>query len=106
MSKEYKVLKNDREVRIYLDPLRLRIMNIYQENDDPLSAKQVADIMQLPPSKVYYHIQKLISIDLLELKNTNVINGIIAKYYQCKYKTIYLYDKKAAMNYLAFYQNS
>jgi|LGVF01.2.fsa_nt_gb predicted transcriptional regulator len=85
MINEWKKLKTDEEVKIAWDPYRLRIMGVFRLSKEPLTVKQVADKMGEVPSKVHYHVQKLIKIDMLELVKTKVIRGIVAKYYTNKY---------------------
>lgn len=38
--------------------------------------------MDISPSSVQHHIKKLISLDLLELDHTELIQGITARYYK------------------------
>ncbi len=87
MKKEL-IITKDEEVRIVFDPLRKRIMFVYLKEKRPLTAKQVSTILNVAPSKINYHIKKLIDFGALKLNNTETINGIIAKYYVCPYDTI------------------
>ncbi|MGG6312804.1 ArsR family transcriptional regulator [Paenibacillus macerans] len=77
-----KELKTLEEIRIYSDPYRIQIMDVFQRLNRPATMKEVADAMGEVPAKVYYHAKKLASIGLLQLVNTKVINGITAKYYE------------------------
>lgn len=87
MKKELAITK-DEEVKIIFDPLRKKIMLVYLRQKKPLTAKQVATILEIAPSKINYHIKKLVDFGALELNKTESINGIIAKYYICPYETI------------------
>lgn len=87
MKKELKITK-DEEVKIIFDPLRKKIMLVYLKRKEALTAKQVATILDISPSKINYHIKKLVDFGALQLNNTESINGIIAKYYICPYETI------------------
>lgn len=80
-----KVLETEEEVKILLDPYRIKIWMTYAMEKKSLTVKQVADMMGEVPSKVHYHVQKLIGIGILELDYTKNINGIIAKYYKVMY---------------------
>lgn len=82
MDEKVRVLSTDEEIRIVSDPYRLRILNIYSENDKPMTVKEVAVAMEEVPAKVHYHVKKLLSIDILELDHVEVIKGIHAKYYR------------------------
>ncbi|MDK9711007.1 helix-turn-helix domain-containing protein [Acidaminobacter sp.] len=64
------------------DPLRLTIFKAFHHLNRPATAKQIADALTLAPAKVHYHVQKLLSIGILELDHTEEINGIIAKFYK------------------------
>jgi hypothetical protein len=85
VKKKWKILKTDEEVKIAWDPFRLKIFSTFRMSEEPLTVKQVADRMGEVPAKVHYHVQKLLSIDMLELVRTETIRGIIAKYYTNKY---------------------
>lgn len=74
-------IETDEEIKIFSDPYRMKIINAYIKAGEPLTVKGVADLMGEVPAKVHYHVKKLISIDILRLDHTEVINGITAKYY-------------------------
>jgi len=75
-------LSTDKEMKIFSDPFRLQIISAYRKGTEPMTAKAVADILGVAPSKVHYHVKKLLEINILELDHTQVINGILAKYYK------------------------
>lgn len=75
-------IETDEEIKIFSDPYRMSIINAYIKAGEPMTVKGVADIMHEVPAKVHYHVKKLISIDILRLDHTEVINGITAKYYR------------------------
>ena len=70
------------EIKAYSDPYRMQILNCFHDMRKPATVKQVADKMGEVPAKVYYHVKKLEKYGLLTLVNTEVINGIVAKYYE------------------------
>lgn len=76
------VLKTPEEIKIYSDPYRLKIFGYFQTMAHPATVKEIADMMEEVPAKVYYHVKKLESIGLLKLVETREIKGIIAKYYE------------------------
>lgn len=69
------------DIRTLIDPYRLRILKTFTTENGPLTAKMVADILEEVPSKISYHIKKMEKTGILEIVNTKVINGIVAKYY-------------------------
>ncbi|MEJ8307220.1 helix-turn-helix domain-containing protein [Saccharibacillus sacchari] len=80
-KRESKMLNTVEEIKIYSDPYRLRILKTFLDFGRPATVKEVADRMGEVPAKVYYHVKKLESIDLVSIDHTEVINGIVAKYY-------------------------
>lgn len=82
MTEDMRIISTEEELKIFSDPYRLKIINVFQESDEPLTVKGCADIMGEVPAKVYYHVQKLLKINILVLDHVEVINGINAKYYK------------------------
>lgn len=96
------IYDTDKEMKIVLDPYRAKIIKVYEDSKEPLTVKQVADSLGEVPAKVHYHVKKLLSIDLLELDKTKIINGIVAKYYRLKYKYMIIDSTNLSSNlYLA-----
>ncbi len=87
MNDDMRVISTDEELKIFNDPYRMKIIKTFQQSEEPLTVKACADIMGEVPAKVYYHVKKLIAIDILELDHIEVINGINAKYYKLPKKT-------------------
>jgi len=96
MDEKIRIISTDEELKIFNDPYRMKIINTYKRYGVPLTVKQCADYMGEVPSKVYYHVKKLLSIKILALDHIEVINGINAKYYYLPKKafTIKLKDKE------------
>lgn len=93
-----KTLYTDKEVRIFADPYRSRIMEVFFiHKGKSFTSKQIADMMGEAPSKVNYHIKKLVSIDVLHIDHTEKINGITASFYILPYDAIVL-DKESVTN--------
>lgn len=68
------------QLRVLSDPLRMRVLNnLFQE---PLTVKQVADRLEVPATKLYYHVNELERIGLVKVVETRVKSGIIEKYYR------------------------
>lgn len=82
MDDSIRIISTEEELKIFSDPYRLKIISTFQSSDKPLTVKGCADIMKEVPAKVYYHVKKLIKIEILELDHVQVINGINAKYYK------------------------
>jgi predicted ArsR family transcriptional regulator len=69
------------QAKVLSHELRLRIISQYTTNQIPRTAKQLADQLGLPASKVHYHVRELVKAGLLTLTGTNEVNGIVEKYY-------------------------
>jgi predicted Zn-ribbon and HTH transcriptional regulator len=82
MDNNVRLIKTEEELKVFSDPYRLKIIHVFQSSSKPLTVKGCADVMGEVPAKVYYHVQKLIRIKILELDHIEVINGINAKYYK------------------------
>lgn len=90
-----KELRTDKEIRIAFDPYRTKIVEqFFIHKGEAMTAKQIADHMEEPPSKINYHIKKLESIDILRKDHTENINGIIAQYYIMPHDTISMMNKE------------
>ncbi|MFS0869590.1 ArsR/SmtB family transcription factor [Paenibacillus xylanilyticus] len=79
---QQKVLSTIEEIKIYSDPYRIQILNMFNKQGRPSTVKEIADKLGEVPAKVHYHVKKLEKIGLLTLVSTREINGIIAKYYE------------------------
>lgn len=66
-------------LKVLADPLRLRIRELMEK---PTTVKQVAEKLDLPPTKLYYHINLLEKHGLIVLVDTRIVSGIIEKHYQ------------------------
>lgn len=66
-------------LKVLADPLRLRIRELMSE---PTTVKQVAAEIDMPPTKLYYHINLLEKHGLIILVDTRIVSGIIEKHYQ------------------------
>ena len=85
MEEKLRVIKTDEELKIFTDPYRMKIIETFRENEEPMTVKQVADSLGEVPAKVHYHVKKLLKIELIELDHIEIINGINAKYYKMPY---------------------
>ena len=74
------VLDNEKKLRIYTLPLRQRIMREMSISGVPMTAKQIADILEITPSSAQHHMKQLMSIGLIEADHHEMINGIKANY--------------------------
>lgn len=60
-------------------PLRLQLLKTVKE---PKTVKEVAAVLNIPPTKLYYHINQLEKHGIIRVVATNIVSGIIEKTYQ------------------------
>lgn len=70
----------EKELRIFLLPLRQRLLHEMAVIGIPVTGKQLADRLKITPSSAHHHIKQLQSIGLIEFDHTELINGITARY--------------------------
>jgi hypothetical protein len=81
-EKNTRIISTGEELKIFSDPYRMEIINTYRSKEEALTATECAYLMGEIPSKIHYHIKKLLKINILTLDHVKVINGINAKYYK------------------------
>ncbi|GAB1420673.1 hypothetical protein MASR2M15_07830 [Anaerolineales bacterium] len=79
------VIDNLETLKVLADPLRMRAIELMSE---PCTVRQVADVMDLVPTKLYYHIGLLEKHGLIQVVDTRLVSGIIEKHYQTVARTI------------------
>lgn len=63
-----------------VNPLRIRLLELLV--DEAQSVKQLAAAVDLEPVKLYYHINLLEKNGLIQVVDTQVVSGIIEKWYR------------------------
>ena len=91
MEKE-KILRTNEEVKAISDPFRIKILYEIKKARKSVTVKQIAGNMKETPSKVYYHVKKLEKNGIVHIVKTEVINGIIAKFYELSADTFKIED--------------
>ncbi len=92
------ILKTTEEIKAVSDPYRLKILRVLSSYEEGATASMVAEEMGEVPSKVYYHIKKLEKVGVIEIVKTEVINGIVAKYYKKTAETFTIEGDNEEMN--------
>ncbi|NGZ77605.1 winged helix-turn-helix transcriptional regulator [Saccharibacillus sp. VR-M41] len=70
---------DEKQNKLLQNALRIKIMHALARQ--PMTSKQVADLLRKTPGNVHYHIQRLYEGGLLELADTRSVSGIVEKYY-------------------------
>lgn len=81
-------LSTEKQLRIYMLPLRQKIMRTMHLEGKPMTAKQIADRLTIAPSSAKHHMKKLEEIGLLVFDHHESINGIFASYYRTTNVTV------------------
>ncbi len=76
------VLSGKKELDIYVNPTRQRLLRLMTLIGKPATPKQLSVEMGISPSAVQHHIGKLAELGLVELSHTEVVRGITAHYYR------------------------
>ncbi|MEL6271791.1 MAG: winged helix-turn-helix domain-containing protein, partial [Chloroflexota bacterium] len=81
-------------LKVIADPLRLQVIEIIF--DHPHTVKQVAHKLEIPQSKLYYHINLLEKHALIAVASTRIVSGIVEKSYQASARNFRV--KKGLLN--------
>ncbi len=82
-------LTTERQLKAFAEPVRTRILRIIQ--NQPATAKQIADRLGFSPGTIGYHLQVLVEAGLAQLVARRLVRGIVAKYYT---RTARIFDFK------------
>ena len=93
--KDIFVLRELEQIKAISHPYRIEILECFEE-EQPATAKQIADKMGEPHAKINYHIKTLQKVGILDLVDERVKSGIIEKYYLPSAKTFVI--DKSIMN--------
>jgi predicted ArsR family transcriptional regulator len=78
--KETMVLNNLEQVKVFANPLRARLVEVFAEK--ARTAKQAAEILGQKPTKLYHHVDALERVGLIKLVRTQKKRGTLEKYYR------------------------
>jgi len=81
-------LETETQLRIFMLPLRQRILRILHVAGKPMTSKQVADKLGIAPSSARHHLRRLRDIDLVEHDHYEMVNGIRAEYLRASQVTV------------------
>ena len=66
-------LEDARIIKVLEKPFIKKLLNSFDRK--PLSASEIADSISFPKDKIYYHIKKLLSLNLLYVAETELKKG-------------------------------
>ncbi|MEV4411024.1 helix-turn-helix domain-containing protein [Catellatospora sp. NPDC049609] len=77
-----RVIEDVSTLKALADPIRMAILELAMtEPGRTWTAKEFAGIVGISPTKIYYHLNLLEQHDLVQIRDTRVVNGIIEKQY-------------------------
>jgi len=75
-------IANLETLRVLTDPLRMRLMSAFADQPDtPVTVKQLANQLEVRPTRLYYHVNLLEEHGLIKVASSRVVSGIIEKSY-------------------------
>ncbi|TFJ93419.1 winged helix-turn-helix domain-containing protein [Lentibacillus salicampi] len=89
-------VKDLEQLKILSDPLRVQIL--WELDHGAQTGKMLSVKLQLPASKMRYHLTALEKAGLVEIERTEVLNGIVQKFYQPIAKEISLENVSPLIN--------
>ena len=78
-------------LKVISDPLRVQILErigLASDAGRSTTVKQLSEDLDIPPTKLYYHIKLLERHELILVAETRVVSGIIEKHYQVRARRI------------------
>lgn len=72
-------------LKVISDPFRIQILEFFSRKRG--TVKQLADHLDVPPKKLYYHVNLLEEHGLIVVAETQIVSGIIEKWYQGRAKS-------------------
>ncbi|MCO5207445.1 MAG: helix-turn-helix domain-containing protein [Anaerolineae bacterium] len=74
-----RLLDDVETIKVFADERRLKVLQLMNR---PNTVKAVAAALDMPPSKLYYHVNLLVEHGLLSVVDHNIESGIVEKVYQ------------------------
>ncbi|HET7038147.1 MAG TPA: helix-turn-helix domain-containing protein [Thermomicrobiaceae bacterium] len=74
------VVRTPEQLKVVADPLRLRLLALLRLA--PHTVKELAELLDLPPTRLYYHINQLEAHGLVLVAETRLVSGIVEKRYR------------------------
>ena len=71
---EIRVVRNPETLRLIADPLRLRLLELLRR--EPRTVTELAELLEMPRTNLYYHIGLLEKHDLVQVAESRVVSGI------------------------------
>jgi DNA-binding transcriptional ArsR family regulator len=73
-------IHNIETMKVLISPLRASVLSVLIQN--AYTVKEVSEKLQVPPNRLYYHINLLEQHHLIQVVETRVISGILENHYR------------------------
>jgi len=80
--REYLELDTEERIKAFTHPYRMKLLHALREAGRPSTATEVARSLGDGPGKAHYHMRILESAGIVEVARTELVNGIVARYYE------------------------
>ncbi|MFD1433410.1 ArsR/SmtB family transcription factor [Kroppenstedtia eburnea] len=77
---KWRKVDNIELMKLISDPRRHRILHLC--SDEPRTVKQLAEALGEQPSRLYYHVNKLVEFEMLEVAETRQVGNLTERVYQ------------------------
>jgi DNA-binding transcriptional ArsR family regulator len=67
-------------LRLVSDPFRIQILELMRE--EPRTVKELAAALNIPATRLYYHMKLLEEHGLIRVESTRIVSGIVEKRYE------------------------
>jgi len=82
------VLETPEQIRALAHPLRQRVLGLL--TNAPYTNKQLADLLQVSPPRLHFHVRELQAAGLIEIVSQQPKGGVIEKYYRAVARVVRL----------------
>jgi DNA-binding transcriptional ArsR family regulator len=77
--KENISISDSETLKVIAHPMRLQVLKTFK---NPRTVKEVAEILDIAQTKLYYHVNMMEKHNLIEVVDTDIVSGIIEKKYR------------------------
>lgn len=82
------ILQTPEQIRALAHPLRQRVLGLL--TNAPYTNKQLADLLQVSPPRLHFHVRELQEAGLIEMVSQQPKGGVIEKYYRAVARVVRL----------------
>ena len=93
MARDRLVIEDLDRLKVVADPLRLRLLNLLAQ---PRTAKHLAQLLEVPTTRLYYHLQQLEQHGFIEVVRRRKVSGIEERTYQAAAESVNISPELAA----------